>query len=430
MGDKEEKAFQFLKEKLMSTPILQYPDFSLPFILYTDASGSGLGAVLAQKKDKKDHVIAYASRSMSKTERNYSITDQECLAVVWAIQHFHHYLVSQPFTVVTDHIALKWLQTCKMPDSGRRARWIMNLQSYKFDIQHRPGKSNANADALSRMYEEENEEQEVHCLFASVEDKKGKKRADHIDVNVSQLEKFYARKFEDTHLDQQHDSWERPFKQQDWEPEDEQKYTFEQESWGELREENRNEMWENDSNDWGNSYPNEPQQSTSQQQQYFGPSRITYENEFIKVAPRGDDSYAYGFAYNTANLQQLYSQNIAIRQVIANQPYTRGNGQCDDSCDIENHHIHTYCRGCKRNIPYGTTIHQCNIPNYNCNFAMDPNFLVNQPWWNESIRTTETQEESFEQIRERFNRELEQVYQTPGIRKIHIDINYVVDEQQ
>ena len=118
MGDEHEKAFQILKEKLTTTPIFQYPDFSLPFILYTDASGTGLGAMLAQKVNKKDHVIAYASRLMNKTEQNYSITDQECLAVVWAIQHFHHYLVSQPFTVVTDHSTLKWLQTCKIPNTG------------------------------------------------------------------------------------------------------------------------------------------------------------------------------------------------------------------------------------------------------------------------------------------------------------------------
>jgi hypothetical protein len=233
----------------MTTPILQYPDFSLPFILYTDASGTGLGAVLAQKINKKDHVIAYASRSMSKSERNYSITDQECLAVVWGIQHFHHYLISQSFTVVTDHSALKWLQTCKIPNSGRRARWIMHLQSYKFDIQHRPGKSNTNADALSRMYEQAEdyeispEEQEVHCLLANTTDKKGKGRAEQMDINLEQLGKFYARKFEDVHLDQdydepmgsvQHDTWDKPFSQMDWEPEQEQKYIYEEEGWENL----------------------------------------------------------------------------------------------------------------------------------------------------------------------------------------------------
>ena len=80
----------------------------------------GLGAVLAQKKLGKEFVIAYASHSTNKVKENYSITDLECLAIVWAIKHFHHYL-SRPFTVVTNHAALKWLKTSKMT-KGRRAR--------------------------------------------------------------------------------------------------------------------------------------------------------------------------------------------------------------------------------------------------------------------------------------------------------------------
>src|SRR5947209_6124146 len=75
---------------------------------------------------------------------------QECLAVVWGIEYFKHYLISKPFTVITDYSALKWLQTAKMPE-GRRARWIMKLQQYDFEIKHRAGKSNANADAVSRI---------------------------------------------------------------------------------------------------------------------------------------------------------------------------------------------------------------------------------------------------------------------------------------
>src|SRR5581483_7965791 len=145
------KVFDFLKERMCKAPILIHPNFDKPFILYTDASGTRLGAVLSQiGDDKKEHVIAYASRSLTKAEANYSITDQECLAVVWGIEYFKHYLISKPFTVITDHSALKWLQTAKMPE-GRRARWIMKLQQYDFEIKHRPGKSNANADALSRL---------------------------------------------------------------------------------------------------------------------------------------------------------------------------------------------------------------------------------------------------------------------------------------
>ncbi|GBB94650.1 hypothetical protein RclHR1_23990004 [Rhizophagus clarus] len=160
---KKQNAFERLKECLMKVPILSYPDFNRSFIIYMDASGTSLGTVLSQlQEDGKEHVIAYASRSMNKAEMNYAITDQECFAVVWAVQHFQHYLGMRPFTIVTDHIALKWLKTSKIL-KGRRARWIMELQQYNFQIKHRPGKANANADALSQIYEHP-----VECYMISI----------------------------------------------------------------------------------------------------------------------------------------------------------------------------------------------------------------------------------------------------------------------
>src|SRR5438876_10965664 len=82
-----------LIKMLTKAPVLRYPDFEKAFIIYTDASGIGLGAVLSQIQDNgKEGVIAYASRSLNQAERNYPITDQECLAVIWAIKHFQHYL--------------------------------------------------------------------------------------------------------------------------------------------------------------------------------------------------------------------------------------------------------------------------------------------------------------------------------------------------
>ena len=165
--EKQQYSFDRLKERLVKAPILQYPDFDIPFTLYTDASMKGLGAVLSQKKEGKEYIIAYASQSTNKAEENYPITDLECLAIVWSIKHFHHYL-SRLFTIVTDYAALKWLKTSKMP-KGRRARWIMELQQHNFSIEHRAGKHNANADALSRIYDEDENPTECFMIGTLVE---------------------------------------------------------------------------------------------------------------------------------------------------------------------------------------------------------------------------------------------------------------------
>ena len=146
----QQKAFEWLKTQLITAPILRHPDFSQPFYLHTDASGTGLGAVLAQKdENKNEYAIAYASRSLNQAERNYSTTEQECLAVIWAVEHFKHYFGISPFFVVTDHSALKWLRTTEL--KGRRARWILRLEPYNFTILHRAGKKHNNADTLSRL---------------------------------------------------------------------------------------------------------------------------------------------------------------------------------------------------------------------------------------------------------------------------------------
>ena len=90
------------------SPILTYPNFEKLFTLYTDASETGIDAVLFQiGKDGKEYVMSYASRSLNKVEINYPITDQECLAIVWAIKYFQHYLKLKPFTIVTNYLALK-----------------------------------------------------------------------------------------------------------------------------------------------------------------------------------------------------------------------------------------------------------------------------------------------------------------------------------
>ena len=145
-----ENAFAKLKLCLRSSPILSFPDFSLPFILDTDACQCGIGAVLSQiHKDGTERVVAFASTAMSKSERKYSVTRQELLAAVTFIQHFRQFLLGQHFLLRTDHGSLQWLHSLKEPE-GQLARWLERLQEYDFDIQHRRGTHHQNADALSR----------------------------------------------------------------------------------------------------------------------------------------------------------------------------------------------------------------------------------------------------------------------------------------
>eukprot|EP00731_Ephydatia_muelleri_P000986 Em0001g986a len=109
-------AFFKLKESLVTSPVLAYPVFSIGFVVDTDASGEGLGAVLSQNIEGHDHVISYASRTLNKAERKYCATRREMLALVWAIQHFRAYLYGKRFTVRTDHSSLKWLQSFHEPE--------------------------------------------------------------------------------------------------------------------------------------------------------------------------------------------------------------------------------------------------------------------------------------------------------------------------
>ena len=148
--DIQEIAFQELKKRLTEAPVLTCPDFNSRFFLQTDASDYGLGALLTQEIDGVEKVIAYASRHLNQAEKNYSATEKECLAIIWAIRKMKQYVEGYEFTVVTDHLALKWMNSIENP-SGRIARWALELQQYKFDVKYRRGKLNVVADALSRQ---------------------------------------------------------------------------------------------------------------------------------------------------------------------------------------------------------------------------------------------------------------------------------------
>ena len=151
-GPEQQLAFETLKEALCSAPLLKYPDFSRPFYIATDASGYGLGAVLFQKygEDLRDEMpVAYASRTLKDAELRYSATEREALAVWWACDHFVEYIDEHEVTIYTDHKALLALPHKEM--SNRRLQLIAHkLAEFKYTLEYRPGKNNANADALSR----------------------------------------------------------------------------------------------------------------------------------------------------------------------------------------------------------------------------------------------------------------------------------------
>jgi len=151
-GRRQEEAMRTMKDLLTSAPILGYPMPEGRFILDTDASNIGLGAVLHQEQGTQERVIAYASKTLSKAERNYCVTRRELLAIITFVKQFHHYLYGSRFLVRTDHAALYWLLRKKDPE-GQMARWITFLQQYDMEIQHRPGARHQDADALSRCME-------------------------------------------------------------------------------------------------------------------------------------------------------------------------------------------------------------------------------------------------------------------------------------
>ena len=144
-----QNAFSKLKNLLTQAPVLSYPEPSSSFILDTDASGVGLGAVLSQVQDGQEKVIGYYSRTLSKSERRYCVTRRELLAVVDSIKHFHPYLYGVPFLIRTDHGSLRWFLNFKNLE-GQVGRWNEVLGSYNFTLIHRPGKLHQNADSLSR----------------------------------------------------------------------------------------------------------------------------------------------------------------------------------------------------------------------------------------------------------------------------------------
>lgn len=147
-------AFEALKQKVITPPVLIFPDFTQEFELHCDASGQGISGILAQRRDGLDRPIEFASREMSQREKIQTIdraTEKELLAIAWSVKHFRKYLLGRKFTIFTDHKPLIYLNSmCN--DSTYLMKYKAQLAEYDFVIKYKKGKENSNADALSRMF--------------------------------------------------------------------------------------------------------------------------------------------------------------------------------------------------------------------------------------------------------------------------------------
>jgi len=144
-----QKEFEDIKMELMSDRVMAHPDWNKPFILATDASKQGLGAVLSQIVDGKERPIAYASRGCTDAEQNYGISQLEGLGVVWGIDKFRAYLTCQKFTLITDHRALTKLREVQ-DNNPMLYRWSLKLAGYDYNVQYKKGSEHGNADGPSR----------------------------------------------------------------------------------------------------------------------------------------------------------------------------------------------------------------------------------------------------------------------------------------
>ena len=149
-GDKEAEAFRRLKQTLTSPTVLAFPDWNSTFIVQTDASSAGAGAVLLQPVGREERVLAFASHRFLKTDSRRGPTERECMAVLWAIKHFRQYVTGRRFTLVTDCSALTWLFWSRNLDP-KLHRWALSLQEYDIDLRWRAGSANLVPDCISRL---------------------------------------------------------------------------------------------------------------------------------------------------------------------------------------------------------------------------------------------------------------------------------------
>ncbi|CAK1590747.1 unnamed protein product [Parnassius mnemosyne] len=174
-GETQQQSFNEYKHLLTNPLISQYPNFTKEFILTTDASINALGALISQGEIGKDLPIAYASRTLNKSESHYTTIERELLAIVWAVKHLRPCLFGRKFKIVTDHKSLTWLFSIKDPGS-RLVRWRLKLEEYEYEIVYKAGKNNTNADALSRP----------PILRASINNPTNSDKNTHLDSSTSE----------------------------------------------------------------------------------------------------------------------------------------------------------------------------------------------------------------------------------------------------
>ena len=155
------KAFETLKAALVSAPILIAPDWSQPFELMCDASDYAMGAALVQRRDRMLHPIAYASKTFNAAQANYTTTEKELLAVLFAVEKFRAYLLGSKVIIHTDHSAIRYLMT-KKDAKPRLIRWVLLLQEFDAEIVDRKGTENNVVDHLSRLENMEHDRKQLH----------------------------------------------------------------------------------------------------------------------------------------------------------------------------------------------------------------------------------------------------------------------------
>ena len=167
-AEEHQKAFETLRNILVSDLIMNYPDFSKPFIIKSDASLAAIGYVLTQKVNGKEKVISYGSKKLTRTQQRWATYDREYFGLISAIRANAHYLRRAPFVAVTDHRPLlAWKKTdTKKDPTGRRTRWAIELDNYDFELIYKKGRIHSDADAMSRRGDDDDEYAEDDEEFA------------------------------------------------------------------------------------------------------------------------------------------------------------------------------------------------------------------------------------------------------------------------